>query len=113
MRDISAYIISVTIFIIMGFFKTSYWIIGVTLIGIYLVYVYLVYQEEKGKVSTIGSNKKDQDWSEYDKDIKAEEFASIGIEDEYSEPEKNTINRTFNEEMLEDEDEKRRRTSIV
>ncbi len=66
-----------------------------TLILIYLVYVFLVYQEEKGKVSTIGSSKSDQDWSEYDKDIKAENFASLAIEDEYADSDTKTLNRTL------------------
>ena len=101
----------------MGFFKTSYWIIGVTLISIYLVYVFMVYQEEKGKVSTIGSSKTDQDWSEYEKDINAENFASIAIEDEYADNDAKTNNRTLNydtnDEYLQDEDDNRRRTSVI
>ena len=50
------YIIAVGIFMVLGFFKTPYWIVGVILLLIYFVFVFMVYTEEKGKKATIGKS---------------------------------------------------------
>jgi hypothetical protein len=89
----------------MGFYKTSYWIIGVTLISIYLIYVFMVYQEEKGKVSTIGGDKPSGPTSELileDYDAMTNEFNL------------NNTEKTFSESTeYFDADMNHRRTSII
>lgn len=60
-RDITTYLISVTVFIILGFYKSNYGIIGTILILIYIVYVFVVWLEERKKTTTIGTDKKNRD----------------------------------------------------
>ena len=116
-RDILTYIVSVLLFLILGFFKTSYWIIGVSLIGIYVVYVLLVYQEEKNKKSIIGGagaldNSEilsESDTNEYLKDSLIQEDMN-GLESKQAEePTGNTLMVPSNPQQ----EEKRRKNSSV
>lgn len=95
-RDVVVYLISVTIFIVLGFFSTPYWIIGSVLILIYVIYVILVWMEEKNKKSTIGGSEmtestEDDNYLSLEGTAEKKSMSSLdksGIDDEEEEEEK-------------------------
>ena len=47
MRNLYFYITALTIFGLLGFFVTGYWLISIILVGIYLAYLRMVYVDDQ------------------------------------------------------------------